>query len=83
MGCGNDHSIEELAHLIKNINKYDGKIVFDKTKPDGALRKCTDISKLKKLNLKPNILIEDGILEMINIYKNLYENNSNTTKSYN
>ena len=83
VGCGNDHSIEELAHLIKNIIKYDGKIVFDKTKPDRALRKCTDISKLKKLNLKPNILIEDGILEMINIYKNLYENNSNTTKSYN
>ena len=83
VGCGSDFSIKELANLIKKLTSYQGKILFDETKPDGALRKCTDISKIEKLNILPKITIEEGILEMVNIYKNIYDNNLDTSRKYN
>ena len=36
-----------------------------------------------KVNILPKITIQEGILEMINIYKDIYENNLDTSKKYN
>ena len=47
VGSGNEISIKELANLIKKITKYEGGIIWDKTKPDGTPRKYLDSSKIQ------------------------------------
>ena len=69
VGFGKDISIKQLAHLIKNSINYKGKIVWDKTKPDGMPKKCMNINKMKKLNFFPKISLREGVLEMIDIYE--------------
>ena len=69
IGTGIEISIADLANLIKEIVGYDGKIVFDTSKPDGTPRKLTDVSKLKKLGWKYSISLKDGITA---VYKNKF-----------
>jgi len=61
IGVGEDLTILELANLIKKVVKFDGEIIWDKTKPDGTPRKLLDISKLKNLGFTPKIDLENGI----------------------
>ena len=61
IGVGNDISIFDLAHLIKNIVGFDGKLIFDTTKPDGTPRKLMNVSKLNNLGWKHKIGLEQGI----------------------
>ena len=61
LGCGSDISIAELANLIRDIVGYEGSIVFDSSKPDGVLRKQTDISKISATGWKPKVSLEEGI----------------------
>lgn len=75
IGHGNDISIKELAEKIANLACYDGKIIFDSSKPDGMLRKCMDVTKMKEINFMPKIDLETGIQEMISIYKELKKYN--------
>ena len=61
IGWGKDISVKELALLIKKIVGFDGEIVFDNTKPDGAPQKLLDVSKLQNLGWSPRISLGDGI----------------------
>ena len=61
IGTGEDLSIKELAEKIKNIVGYNGKIVWDKNKPDGTPRKLLDVGKIHKLGWKHKIYLEDGL----------------------
>jgi GDP-L-fucose synthase len=60
-GCGRDISVKELAGIIKDVSGFKGKIVFDKTRPDGALSKLLDNRRLSKLGWKPKVGLEEGI----------------------
>lgn len=61
IGTGEDISIKELANLIKDIVGYNGRIIFDITKPDGAPRKLLDIHKLKRLGWQAKVSLAEGI----------------------
>lgn len=61
IGSGEEVTIAELAEMIKEIVGYKGKIVFDKTKPDGTPRKLLDISKLHNLGWKHKTSLKDGL----------------------
>lgn len=61
VGEGKDISIQELAGLIKEITDYQGKIVFDSSKPDGTPRKLLDISRIEKLGWTSKISLREGI----------------------
>ena len=82
VGCGQDFSIKELAYQIKALIGFEGNIVFDKERPDGALKKCTDISIIKDLDIQSKISLSDGILQMIDIYKNISVKNIDIVKKY-
>jgi GDP-L-fucose synthase len=71
IGPGEDISIKELSELIANMVGFSGLIKWDITKPDGMLRKCMDVTKMKNIGFSPKISLNDGLIEMINIYKNL------------
>jgi len=61
IGVGHDLSIKELAEVIQKIIGYEGKLVFDTTKPDGTPRKLMDVSFLNSLGWKYKTELEEGI----------------------
>ncbi|MCS7063865.1 MAG: GDP-L-fucose synthase [Methylacidiphilales bacterium] len=61
VGCGQDITIAELAHLIAKITGYTGKLIFDPSKPDGTPRKLLDISKIQALGWKATTPLEKGL----------------------
>jgi len=61
IGTGKDLRIRELAQLVKRIIGFKGKIVWDRSKPNGTPKKQLDVSKLLSLGWKPTISLENGI----------------------
>ena len=74
VGSGEEISIKKLAELIKKVIGYNGKIKFDPSKSDGTLTKLMNNSRIKKLNWKNNINLEDGIKKVYSQFEK--ENNS-------
>jgi len=73
IGVGKDISIKELAFLIKDIIKYDGEIIFDKSKPDGTPRKLLDITRLSNLGWKARTSLREGIKKTLKWFENNYD----------
>lgn len=61
VGYGSDITIAELAKSIAEVVGYEGNIVFDSSKPDGALRKLMDSSKLAQLGWFSSTTIVQGL----------------------
>ena len=68
IGTGREISIRGLAYLIKETMGYGGEISFDASKPDGTLRKLTDVTKLNNLGWKHAIEIEEGVQRLVAWY---------------
>ena len=49
VGTGVDVTIKELAQTIKEVVGFGGELLFDKSKPDGTMRKLMDVSTLRNL----------------------------------
>ena len=69
VGSGEEIRIKDLAYLIKEIVKYNGKLIFDKSYPDGVMRKFLDSSKITNLGWKARIKVEQGLKRTYNWYK--------------
>lgn len=61
IGSGEDQTIAELAELVKETVGYKGDIVFDSSKPDGTMRKLTDVSRLRTAGWSAGIALMDGL----------------------
>jgi GDP-L-fucose synthase len=68
IGTGKDISIKDLAYLIKDIIGYKGEFYFNTSKPDGTMRKVTDVSKLHSLGWRHKMELEDGIKKVYEWY---------------
>mgnify|MGYP006166590911 FL=1 len=74
IGTGEDVSIKELAETIMKIVGFEGHLIFDASKPDGAPRKLLDVSKINNLGWKHQTSLENGIQKTLNwIQKNNFE----------
>lgn len=73
LGAGFEVKIRDLARLIKKLSGFKGKIVWDKTKPDGQPRRMLDVSLAKKeFGFKAKTSFERGLKNTIDWYiKNL------------
>ena len=71
VGTGTDISIKELAELIAEIIDYDGKVLWDKSKPDGTPVKLLNITRISQMGWKAEIDLKEGIKKTIKEYKNL------------
>ncbi len=61
VGSGKDLSIADLAKLIAEITGFNGKIIYDSSKPDGTPRKLMDVSRINSLGWKYKTELQDGI----------------------
>ncbi len=68
IGTGVDVSIEQLAEMVKKTVGFKGKIVWDKTKPDGTPRKLLNVEKLHKIGWKHKVPLEKGLKDSYNWY---------------
>jgi GDP-L-fucose synthase len=74
IGVGIGTSIKELVGLIAKITEFKGEIIWDASKPDGAMRKVLDISKMKKvLDWYPRTSLENGLKKTISWFQTNYE----------
>ncbi|OEK06080.1 GDP-fucose synthetase [Flavivirga aquatica] len=70
IGSGKDISIKDLAENIKDIIGFKGDLVFNTEKPDGTMRKLTDVSKLNNLGWNHKVEINEGIKKLYKWYLN-------------
>lgn len=68
IGTGDDISIYDLAYLVKEIIGFRGELYFNTDKPDGTIKKLTDVSKLHALGWKHTIDLKEGISRMYTWY---------------
>ena len=68
IGTGEEISIADLAVLISKVVGYTGEFHFDSSKPDGTMRKLTDVSKLHALGFKHDVSLSQGIERVYNWY---------------
>lgn len=68
IGTGKEVSIKQLALLIKETVGFSGEIYFNTEKPDGTMRKLTNVSKLHNLGWQHKIEIEEGVQQMYDWY---------------
>jgi GDP-L-fucose synthase len=61
IGTGEEVTIKELAHLVKQVVGFDGDIQFDTTKPDGTPRKLMDSSRLHHMGWKHTTTLREGL----------------------
>lgn len=68
IGSGNEISIRELAHMIKELTRYQGEIVWDKSYPNGQPRRLLDSSKAKSLGINAKTSLQIGLKKTIHWY---------------
>ncbi|MEO6348663.1 MAG: GDP-L-fucose synthase [Aquaticitalea sp.] len=68
IGTGKEVSIMELAHKIKELIGFKGELIFNTDKPDGTMRKLTDVSKLHGLGWKHSVELDEGLKTIYNWY---------------
>lgn len=61
IGSGREATIAQVAEMVKNAVGFKGEIHWDSSKPDGTMRKLTDVSKLHALGWRHKVELEDGI----------------------
>ena len=68
IGSGREVTIAQVADMVKTSVGYKGEILWDATKPDGTMRKLTDVSKLHSLGWRHKMELEDGIATLYEWY---------------
>jgi len=69
IGAGFEISIKDLAERIKEITGFNGKIVWDTSKPDGQPRRCLDTSRAEKeFGFKAKTNFDEGLRNTIEWY---------------
>lgn len=70
VGTGKEVSIRQAAEMIVKEIDFKGELRWDSSKPDGTMRKLTDVTKLHKLGWHHKIEIDEGIHRMYEWYLN-------------
>jgi len=72
IGTGKEISIKNLAELVKEKVGFKGELYFNTEKPDGTMRKLTDVTKLHNLGWHHQIEIEEGVEKMYEWYREAF-----------
>ena len=70
LGAGFEISIADLATLIAKVTRYNGRLVWDASRPDGQPRRCLDVSRAEKeFGFRATTPFEEGLRETIAWYE--------------
>lgn len=70
IGAGFEISIKKLVRLITQLTGFSGKIIWDRTKPDGQPRRCVDTSRAKvKFGFRARTNFKEGLKKSIAWYR--------------
>ena len=70
LGAGFEISIKDLVKLIVKLTGFKGKIIWDKTKPDGQPRRCLDTKKaFKEFDFRAKTKFEEGLKKTVEWYE--------------
>jgi GDP-L-fucose synthase len=69
IGTGTDLTIRDLADAIKDVTGYQGKLVFDESKPDGTPRKLMDVTRLSQMGWKYTIPLKEGLKKAYDFFQ--------------
>lgn len=72
VGSGQEVTVAELATLLAEVIGYQGKLVFDTSKPDGPPRKALDSSRIAKLGWKPRYSLSEGLRQTYAWYRSAF-----------
>jgi nucleoside-diphosphate-sugar epimerase len=61
IGTGVDHTIAQIARMVADVTGFTGDIVFDATKPDGTMKKLTDVGRINAMGWSARIPLEEGL----------------------
>lgn len=70
VGVGYDVTVRELAEIVARVVGFEGRLVFDTSRPDGTPRKLMDSSVLLSMGWKPKTGLEDGLRQAYTWYVN-------------
>ena len=68
VGTGKEISIREVAGMIMKEVQFKGDLLWDSSKPDGTMRKLTDVSKLHSLGWHHKVEIDEGVHRLYDWY---------------
>ncbi len=69
IGSGKEITIRGLAELIAATAGFKGNLTFNTDKPDGTMRKLTDVSRIHRLGWHHQVELEDGVARMLELLK--------------
>jgi GDP-L-fucose synthase len=69
LGSGEEISIRDLLELVRAQTGYEGKVVWDATKPDGQPRRCLDTSRATEFGWRAETNLKDGLRKTIAWYE--------------
>jgi GDP-L-fucose synthase len=61
IGVGEDIAIADLAALVQRVVGFEGRVVFDTSKPDGTPRKLMDVARLRGAGWQARTALQDGL----------------------
>ncbi len=70
IGSGYDMTIAEIANLVKETVGFEGKLVYDTSKPDGTMLKLMDVSRINALGWSAKTSLKDGLKIAYEDFKN-------------
>ena len=66
LGSEEEISIKQVVELISDLMKFDGKIIWDVSMPNGQPRRCVSNKRAEeKLNFKPQFSLNEGLRRTI------------------
>lgn len=69
VGSGLDHSISEIAEIVRSVVGYEGKIKWDSSYPNGTMRKLMDCSKIHQLGWQHSTALNQGVARLLETYQ--------------
>jgi GDP-L-fucose synthase len=73
LSSGVESSIAEVVELLIKITAYNGRVIWDTSKPDGQLRRAFDISKAKSIGWEPRVNLADGLEQTVCWFRDNYD----------
>ena len=61
VGTGEDVSVSDLAHILRDVVHPDAVLRFDTSRPDGTPRKVLDVSRINNLGWRASVTLREGI----------------------